>query len=336
MLDNLIREFERLKKGTTISVQIKTDDAGFFDRVCPRCDSPFKVEYTDWKEKISARAVYCPLCRHEAPSDDWFTPEQKAYLRKAVRAHLQGPIRSALQRDVRAFNRGQPRGGFPSMKMSVRSGTRPVLVTPEVCEAMTQRSACQLCHCRYASIGAAFFCPACGHNSAPATFASSVETVRRTLSALPALKKVLVDTQGRDSAEDALRLIREQSLCKLVSSYQRLAEALFESLPNASDFKPRRNVFQTLDEASELWCRAIGVGYGEMMSVEDFAALKKYFQQRHVIEHKEGIVDALYLEKSGDLSLSVGQRLSIGEREIRELADLVETLSLALKDRIGT
>ena len=51
-----------------------------------------------------------------------------------------------------------------------------------------------------------------------------------------------------------------------------------------------------------------------------------FFQRRHILEHNAGIVDGRYIEKSGDTSYSVGQRLVLKKNEVRELLAIVRKL----------
>lgn len=55
-----------------------------------------------------------------------------------------------------------------------------------------------------------------------------------------------------------------------------------------------------------------------------------FFQQRHLLAHKEGLVDEEYLTKSGDTAYRVGQKLQIKEPSVLRLADLVERLAASL------
>jgi hypothetical protein len=54
--------------------------------------------------------------------------------------------------------------------------------------------------------------------------------------------------------------------------------------------------------------------------------LQVYFQQRHLLAHQQGIVDQDYIERSGDTTYQVGQRLIIRDAAVSEFADLVEML----------
>lgn len=128
--------------------------------------------------------------------------------------------------------------------MSYPPGPLPILVPAEASEVMRQRSTCEACGCRYSSIGAAFFCPACGHNSAASTFDAAVETVRKTLDALPEIRRALTEAVDKDTAHDYARHICENGLVKLVSAFRRFAEAMYDAVPNEDKPTPRQNVFQ--------------------------------------------------------------------------------------------
>lgn len=62
----------------SIPVEFKSDEKGYYDRQCPneKCEFIFKVYMEDWKEKVLDEQVFCPMCGHAAPSDQWYTHEQ--------------------------------------------------------------------------------------------------------------------------------------------------------------------------------------------------------------------------------------------------------------------
>ena len=158
-----------------------------------------------------------------------------------------------------------------------------------------------------------------------------MDTVRKTVAALPEIGRTLAETVGKDTAEDSARHICENGLVKLVSAFQRFAEAEYAALEVAEKPSPRRNVFQNLQESSDLWRTAAGRGYGELLSATECAALERFFQQRHALSHNEGIVDQLYLDRSGDRHYALGQRLVIRGDAVEELAGLVGKLASSLR-----
>lgn len=338
MFDDVIKKLRRLEGGISIQIEMPVDDDGYFDRLCPgiECGAHFKVLFSDWRDKVQDAVVYCPICREEADSTEWNTMEQGEYIREVGLRHVQREIGSALSSDARRFNRSQSRGGFIQMSMSYRPGSLPIPVPAAASEIMEQRSSCEECSCNYSSIGAAFFCPACGHNSAGSTFSGAVETTRRTLDSIPMLLSTLTESIGRDHAEDSIRQICENAVCKLVGAFQRYAEAKFTQLPNANEHRVRRNVFQNLMEGSALWSAATGVAYEQVLSPGELSDLQRFFQQRHVLSHQDGIVDRDYRERSGDTHYSVGQRLVVRDQSVAQLAVLVEKLAQGLDNASRT
>jgi hypothetical protein len=167
MFDKLLNELKKLEHGVKIPVKLPVDDDGYFDREChaETCHAEFKVLFQDWQEKVSDEKVYCPICCHEAPSGEWNTDEQHEYIKAIAVAHVQDVVHSALTDVTQRFNRAK-RPGFVSISMSAKRGTHQTIVPVEAAKAMRQQFTCEVCGCHYTSIGTAFFCPACSHNSA--------------------------------------------------------------------------------------------------------------------------------------------------------------------------
>lgn len=188
MFDEVIKEVNRLTQPRRISISLPLDEKGFFDRVCPKaeCRGAFKVLFEDWRDKVSDERVFCPFCRNEALADEWNTEAQVRHIRSVAGAEMSRLVNDAVRRGV---ERSRPVriGGGPiglTMTLGYRPGAVPAIVPAEATDELQQEFACEACGCRYASLGASFFCPACGHNSAASSFDNTLETVRKTLRAL--------------------------------------------------------------------------------------------------------------------------------------------------------
>lgn len=315
----------------SMNVSIATDEDGYLDRECPNkvCAAAFKVLADDWSEKVRDEEVFCPVCGHTATSDHWLTQDQLEHCESRLMAEVMPMIDGKFRRMARDFNRKMPKGGLISMSMTYKP-SRPVAIVPlAAADLMRQRYTCASCGCRYAGIGAAFFCPCCGHNSALLVFTETLTTIRK----LPEVRAALEAGLDRDAAANAYRMILEDNMGKLVAAFQRFAEASFDALPNAGDFSPRRNVFQNLTESSSVWEQAIGVRYESMLASGEWNDLQRYFQQRHILAHKDGIVDDGYLRKANEAQYQVGQRLVVRESDVMRFIDLVEKLTTELRKR---
>lgn len=338
MFDKLIREIRKLEQPRRVSVSIPLDEKGYFDRVCPgsKCGGHFKVLFEDWRDKVSDARVFCPFCRHESPADEWNTGEQQRYFEEAARAEMSRLLDGAMKRAVEQTRPKTVGSGLLNISMSLHytPGRIPLVFPAAASVELRQDFACEACGCRYASLGASFFCPACGQNSAVSCFDNTLETVRKTVAALPAMQAAVAGTADADTAKDAVRQVLEDQFPRLIGAFERLNEALFGKLPNASQFPKRGSVFQRLDDASAMWREASGKCYADFVSAAELNRLKLLFERRHVLSHRQGIVDQKYIDRSGDRGYAVGQRLVVRDGDVLELVGLLAKLAAGLRSLV--
>jgi hypothetical protein len=322
LFDDLIRRLQAIPAQQTISLDIEVDDEGYWDRACPapECGASFKVIIDDWKEKVPDEQAWCPVCGEVDDPREFNTPDQTEQINAAATAHIAGQLDEAF----RSARKPALKTGFVSMSWSYRPGDRPLVVMAEAQPLMTYRSSCESCGCRYASVGAAFFCPACGHNNAKSTFAGSISSIRALMDLADRMPSVILDV---DAAKDASRQLTESTFVRVWSSFQRLAEATYTSMAASATVPARRNAFQSLEESDRLWAGAIGKTYLDFIGDRLHHDLVRLVQARHVLAHKDGIVDADYVAKSGDSRYAVGQRLVISADEVRLFTSVVERLA---------
>lgn len=327
MFDELIREIRRLEGKHQVPVSLPSDADGYFDRECPstECQFQFKVHEEDWRDKVRDEEVFCAFCGHAADSGQWWTQEQIKHAQEAAVAQLRGRIVGAMKRDADGWNCRQPRDSFIRMTMKVDNRPVQVVMPSAAGEPMRLKITCPACSCRYGVIGAAFFCPACGHNAADLMFSQTMTGIRNALGALDGVRVGIPD---RDTAETTVRLIVENGLQSAVTALQRYAESLYGQYPSLP--QPRRNAFQNLSEGSDLWHSATGKRYSGYLDSAELAALIRMFQQRHLLAHTQGLVDADYIARTGDTTYRVGQRLVIREASVCECLVLIEKLAAAM------
>lgn len=325
MFDDLLRRMSRIPSQQSITVDMEVDDDGHYDRGCPapECGAAFKVLFDDWRDKVPDERAWCAICGEIADPSDFNTPAQQAQIEAAALHHLTGQLDNAF----RGARKPTTNAGFISMTWSYRPGARPIVVAAEAEPAMTARSACEACGCAYASVGAAFFCPACGHNSAASTFAGSITTIRASMDLADELPRLMGD---RDTAADTARHLAEASLGRVWTSFQRLAEVRYAATPASVTTPAPKNAFQRLANSDRLWSGAIGKTYRDFLDAEEHRDLVRLVQARHVLAHPDGFVDADYVAKSGDTRYAVGQRLVVTTAEVRRFCDLAEKLAAGL------
>jgi len=329
MFEDLIKELERMN-GQSVSVPIESDEKGYIDKQCPNedCEFIFKVNEEDWKNIFKDEAVWCPLCRHEATADQWFTNEQVEHARAEALAVVKGKIHNVLRSDAQKFNRRQPKNGFISMSMKVNGGPKRTHTIPaKAAELMQLEIRCEKCDSRFAVIGSAYFCPACGHNSVTRTFYDSLRKIRAKKDSVEVVRTALIESVGKDEAELTCRSLIETCISDGVVAFQKYCEGMYEPYG-----KPPFNAFQRLEQGSELWQNAVKKGYDFWLNEEELKVLSILFQKRHLLSHNEGIVDLKYIQKSGDTSYKEGQRIVIVDRDIDHLIVTLENLAKGIQN----
>lgn len=333
MFEKLFREIEALQRTKKMSVPIKADKEGYYDKECPNkeCLFEFKVHEDDWKNIFKEEQVFCPMCRHEAKATSWWTTNQLKKAKDQIIKHVHGRIGRALEEGAREFNSGQSSNSFISISVNV-SGTSPYhyVLPVQAKQEMLLKITCKECNSRYAVIGSAFFCPSCGHNSAEETFDNSLKKIEAKLKNLSIIKKA-IEAISKDDAETTCRSLIETSLNECIVAFQRFCEVTFSKLNPL--VKIKANAFQKLDVGGEYWKTIYRESYNDWLTQSEYSKLNDFFQKRHLLSHTEGIVDQKYIDKSGDKNYLVGQRIVVKEKDVVILKHLVEKIVLIIRQK---
>lgn len=328
MFKKLIRELENLQ----ISIPIKADADGYIDKNCPskECLFPFKVKQDDWEHLFKDEAVYCPMCGHNAPAKSFWTTEQVENARNQGYKYLRGKIDAALEEGANDFNRRQDRNSFISMSVKV-TGTHPqhYILPISAKKEFERKLKCDECNANYAVIGSAFFCPCCGNNSVEKTFDESLSKVEIKLNNLSVIRKA-IEAISKDEAEITCRSLVETGLNDCVVAFQRFCEVTFvKEKPNE---KLSVNVFQRLEDGSKLWKGVFNEGYEDWLTAKEFIRMNTLFQRKHLLSHREGLVDEKYLQRANDSTYKLGQRIVVKANDVTELLKLIRKVVTKIRE----
>jgi len=333
MFEKLIRELESLNH-KKISVPINADAEGYLDKECPNkeCLFVFKAKEEDWKNLFKDEAVFCPMCGHNAPANSFWTTEQIGGAREQGLKYLRGRIGAVLEEGARDFNSRQNRNSFICMSVKITGTHSQHYILPLSAKNEFERKLnCDVCNANYAVIGSAFFCPCCGNNSIEKTFDESLSKVEIKLNNLSTIKKAIEEAVNKDEAEITCRSIVETSLNDCVVAFQRFCEATFQK--ENSTAKLHANVFQRLEDGSNLWKSIFNEGYENWLTVYEFERLNILFQRRHLLSHSEGLVDDKYLQRAKDSAYKLGQRIVVKEYDVTELLKLIKKIVAKIREK---
>ena len=270
MFDNLLRELRALER-RSITVPIDSDEKGYIDKECPstNCEFQFKIKDEDWKNICRDEGVWCPMCGHAAPAKSWFTKGQVRHAERHAHRVIESTIDGAMRADARAFNGRQPRNSLISMSMKIGGAPHftPHRVPAAASAAMELEIACEKCTCRFAVIGSAYFCPACGHSSVDRMFDDSLRKIRAKKDNVDVVRDAIAASAGRDEAELMCRSLIESCLQDGVTAFQRCCEGLYASTGPATPAP--MNAFQRLAQGSELWAARVGITYADILGAAE-------------------------------------------------------------------
>jgi uncharacterized Zn finger protein (UPF0148 family) len=325
-MSDSFKELEDLK---SVSVGIDDDEKGYTDKQCPseECEFLFKVNSKDWLNIFKDEAVWCPMCRHEAPANQWFTIAQVEHAKEEAFKVVSGLVDKSLSNMTKKFNRGQSKNNFVSISMEYKgSNSRTFTIPAQAAEAMELDIKCENCKSRFSVLGSAFFCPACGHNSVTQTFSDSLRKIKAKIDNIEVVREALISASSKDEAELTCRSLQETCISDGVVAFQKLCEGLYEPYGKAPF-----NAFQRLEQGSELWMSALGKGYKDWLTSSEVVELNILFQKRHLLSHNEGFVDEKYISKSCDSSYKSGQRIVVSVNDIETLLLILNKLNDGLK-----
>jgi len=312
-----------------IPITLQSDKKGYFDRECPNenCLYTFKINMKDWEEKVSDEEVHCPMCGHIDTSEKWWTQKQLEEMQNRATDYAVALISEKLDEAFGSLARSTRQNKF--VKITYKPGRRITFENNPIGQSEEWETdiTCEECGTRYSVIGSAYFCPCCGHNSAVSAFDESMDSVEKMLASLPEMKQMLTVSYGRDKAETMCRGLLESSIGDIVSAFQKFAACHYDKLTGKTS---RINDFQIVEKGSQLFKDIIGKGYEEWLSEKELHEMNMLFQRRHLIEHNNGMVDQRYIDKSGDSSYAVGQRLVVKKSDALTLLAIIKKLGTGL------
>lgn len=313
-----------------IPITLNSDEKGYFDRQCPnkKCEFVFKVFIEDWKENVSDEHVYCPMCGHDAASDQWYTHEQIKAINKIVTSYAESIIINEMNKNFRSMARSTQ--GNKNFKITYKPGRKVTFINNPIGQRpeWELEIICEKCQTRYSVIGSAYFCPCCGHNAIERVFNESLDTIRKMIESVDDIRSTFEKNYNRDKAESMCRSMIEGTLGDIVSAYQKYAEYLYKQLMPTK--KVKVNDFQIIEKGSKLFMESTGKGYDSWLAEDELIDINILFQQRHLIEHNNGLIDERYVQNSKDDSYRIGQRVVIKNSDAIRLLGFVRKLSMGL------
>lgn len=331
-------EFQETADGFTVKLSIDSDEEGYFGRECPDCGGYFKMSVSEYKALPDDIQLSCAYCGYRAEHSDFMTTDQKERAVSAVREIVMPAITSEMNRTLKSIERRPQPRNLIDFSIQVKPGRRTPKPLHTYMETETRRElSCNTCGNHTAVYRISMFCPVCGMRPPLEAFN---EGVRATRAALEAFTKIPSEVAALLEAQGGAEALYVSALVDVVSAFETYARERFrlsmvDRVGNAEADRLvdslRPNAFQNLANADALYDEHSGISLQALVSGHEWTGVSLAFERRHLFQHRRGIVDERYIERSGDRGARIGMRLSINERQVLEAVALVEKLAEAVE-----
>lgn len=316
-----MKNIQKLSKG--IKINIPTDEYGLVGRECPKpnCEGYFKI-------KLGTGIQYeapciCPYCGHSADPSEFWTKDQIAY----ARSIMVKEVNKALKKDIKEWDkdlRRQSRNSFIKLSVDFRERHYPIHYYRE--QSLETRLECQNCGLVYSIFGIFSYCPDCGTHNSIQILKSNLELVAKEIELANNIEdKSLSNTLISDALENSVSAFdgfgRES--CRIYAKVSR-------------NPKQAQNMsFQALKKTNERIQSLFGFDLSQGISEDDWIFVLQCFEKRHLLAHKMGIVDAVYIEATNDSQAVIGRKVNIKSEEVIRLTKQLDKLGTYLVSKLS-
>jgi sarcosine oxidase delta subunit len=331
-----VGDIEHTDDGFQTTVSIPSDPDGYFGRECPSCKALFKMRVDEYKALPDDQRLTCPYCGHSDDAGDFMTEAQIDRATEAMAGLAEQMVHDHLSHMLsQTFGRQRPSppDAFMSIEMSYTPGSPPpVRDLPEVVEDKVRRAIeCSSCSNHYAVFSATTFCPVCGPRPSAETTIEAIASARQALAIEDGLDP---DEREQLRAIGVFERFAVDALGSVASLYEQFARDQFfsRSAEAAELVRGRGNVFQRLDDTAVLFAEHAELDLVALAGPERWDRLRRAFAQRHVLEHRGGIVDQRFLDQVADAGVALGQRLVIRRTDAESALDDLAWIVGAVRD----
>jgi hypothetical protein len=260
-------------------ILIATDEGAMWGRKCPHCGGYWRTASPGL-----VQTAICCYCGGHAEADECLSDAQRVYVEACCAL-----CRRALDEKREGRFTIPARNMLEGIEITVVDGDKPEFFVEK---GRQTKFSCTKCGNRNDILGRFGYCCSCGTRNDLAMFETDVGLIRSALnnggSPSTALKEAVdaFDTIGRNYARQLLNKVPMTSARRV-----RWEKA---------------NFAQLIDTAADLQ-RDFDIDILSGLNAADASHANLMFHRRHLFTHRGGIVDAKYLEESGDRTVQMGQ-----------------------------
>ena len=293
---------EPIYKRPSILVWLFSDDHGYFGRLCPKCNSYFRINGTP-------KIMSCPYCLCKTEFIDFCTPNQREFIKGFVEVR-ENAVETQTSVNV----------DFDEIAKNLQENSK----SPWVYKEETQQTIfeCTKCKMKTDILGEYAICPKCGSLNCENIFDIKLSYLENRFAVID---ETVDDRHQRES--------EWEQLLRSVSEFEGLGNDLKKFLSTKPMTEKRRNdlkslSFQRVINSNEKIKEWFDVDYLNGISEEDREFINKMFNKRHLFTHNNGKVDQEYINNTSDSSVRLNELIRLKSKEIKRLLHNIRIMGI--------
>lgn len=291
------------------------DENGLAGRECPNpnCLGYFKIKFGTGL-KGDNLPCHCPYCGHIAGHDRFWTQEQIEY----AHSIMKNEVTKALQADTQKWDRElrqSTKNSFIKLSMDFKGHSQPIQYFRE--KQLETSIICENCTLEYAIYGVFAFCPDCGVHNSSQILGKNFELVE---------KEIMLAENTED--KELSQILIEDALENAISSFDGFGRSICNAFSKISTNPGQtQNVsFQNINNARNRVIDLFGFDFADGLDLDKWNMTIRFFQKRHLLTHKMGVIDQEYLEKVKDPDAALGRKILVRQVEVLEFLVLLRLI----------
>ena len=287
-----------------IPVFMLADIEGYYSRKCPSCNKYFRTKTTTVK--------MCPYCRIVNQAHFFITDEQLNYIKDYTKIY------------INAVNTKQNVVFDLDLIKEMENSAKPEYNFFEKKQQTT--FTCDKCGLETNIMGLYGYCPNCGQRNSLKVLENQLEQLQKRVDV------TRYTTSEREERNGEWREITKQC----VSYFEAFArDMIFETKIIVPTLPKRIKIlgkisFHNPIRANEILEKCFGIDLLDGIDKKNQRFIEKRFLRRHIYEHRGGIVDQKYIDKTKEKSLKAGQLLRETRSNLSTLINLVKKMAINL------
>jgi hypothetical protein len=166
------------------------------------------------------------------------------------------------------------------------------------------------------------YCPDCGSHNSLQILDANLDLASKEIELANTLEGSLAEQLVADALENG------------VSAFDAFGRELFcvNSDLAAAPVEADRISCQNLESLKSRVSRLFGIDLTSPFTADEWRLLVQGFQKRHLIAHRMGVVDQVYINTSGDLGAIIGRKVDLDSEDIKAVILLIRRLGQHIRD----